>query len=380
MFASADIPNVQMVCQSGCIFQGGMCRVDPSGFSCRSQPVFSSSFGNCPAPCKRENNKCVRNDTYIKEIISPYNCYVFDNETCTVGGRRCPLDCIYDKNKCYPKNNKIVCAAEYQWTCPYNCKYNHNNHRCVPLNDNAICELINHTLTCPTGCSYIQELKKCISENINVVCGPEYKLICPTGCGLNPYGTKCIGSSSTICNITDIPLCAIGCGYDKAMNKCVPRNDDNVCEKVTKLLCPKYYFFDIDAPICNRFNQDILCKLSDIAIQYPSRLSYVYDKLKCVPFYPIDCTNPAIISCPSLCAIDYARNKCTPSTKNAICGDTYLSCPLNTYPDYNGCTFTGSPTCSPNQILFNITENNNPKRFQLMCGEKWVYDTKQNYS
>ncbi len=56
---------------------------------------------------------------------------------------------------------------------------------------------------------------------------------------------------------------------------------------------------------------------------------------------------------------------------NYLCGDAYLTCPLNSKPYYGGCTFTNNSKCSSDQILFNITEYDNPKKFHLMCGEKW---------
>ena len=380
VYANLNPPVVHVACGSGFIFYNGACNIQFSGVLGDDQPKFN--MYNCPAPCRRINSVCNTFDGIDKKFISCSG-YQKIPDKCTLNGQHCPIQCTFSNKTCVPTDHKYICQPMWKFRCPADCEYNEQLHRCIPLNDNAICELINQTLQCPSNCIYKSDFKKCMSTDINIVCGLEYKLTCPSECNLNPYGTKCIANSGTICNITDIPLCAEGCLYDidhkidVSMDpngkKCVPRDINTVCEKLVKFSCPQYYALNFTAPYCTRYNQDVLCRIDNVTAQYPSRLSNLYGNLTCTLRYQIDCTKPAIRSCPSACTVDLEKNNCKSLVPNQLCGSSYLVCPRNAVRTDQGCLLPSriNPICEMNQILFNVTEN--ASKYQLMCGDKWFY-------
>jgi hypothetical protein len=371
IIASPQNYNVQ--CEIGYSFSRGTCRITNDNPLYMPQPIFDG----CPKPCTYKNKICVENNRSLITLISPNNCQYWSNGICALNGTttRCPSDCILHDQNCNPVFNN-TCYPQYKWTCPYNCEYDIKQQKCLPVNDNTICELIPITLRCPKSCAYNYDLNKCMSNNINDICNYEYKLNCPHGCTLNPYGNKCIPiNSNTVCNITyfETPLCSWGCNWNKKMNQCIPTNIDYVCEDNIQFQCSNYYIVNVNAPQCTLLNRDNLCKINNYTVTYPKRLEKYYNNLKCILKYQINCSNPGIMSCPHSCTIDYAKNQCTPFSNNILCGSVLLTCPINSSIYGAGCVPTNNPTCPPEKLLFNITDGGSLYKYNLMCGNVWYY-------
>ncbi len=366
------IPLREVTCGSGLIFRNGACSNRPGANGPFTfEPTYSSG---CAKMCHQEK-ECVLNTRQVptKTVIYPYNSNPYSSNVCSVYGTKCPDDCTFKGNKCDPINNANTCYPVKRWICPQGCEYNNVTKMCKPLNPNNICNFINQTLSCPKGCWYREGINKCVSDNINIVCGPYYGLVCPSLCRLNVYGDKCLPyTANVICTPVVEPICCDTCFFDKTIGLCVSKDND-ICGTTTQITCEPNYILNSDAPYCNKFNRDNLCKITESIAQYPTNLKYA--ELTCRYKYDVSCHDMpgTIISCPASCKINTIKNKCD-SDGNTVCGSYFLSCPTN-YVTYQwGCYGRAPPICKSNQIALNLSDNTHQPPYQIMCGDKWYHE------
>lgn len=349
----------------------GDCNFHQSSRSCEPRANWPQQKCNpetlpniCPYGCKPSTNKSYVYETnkYIFPLYELINLHLpnyYENNDCTNSSKfhKCSCKCEYDTSikHCIPMSTEHFCGQITEWNCPVNCRYDGNIHGCVPVLNIYTCKLdkTSYPYRCPTGCTYDTYKNKCISTNGNTVCDLQKNILCNAKC------------NSGICCV-------------RKDNQCEPKNIDemNICEQIIRGTCPDRYFFDNDIPYCTQFNRYDICKISNITIEYPSRISDKIKDIHCTYFTDLDCksmTYGKINTCPLSCKLDIYKNKCT-YNNNIPCGAIDLKCPI-------GCVIdsTGSCNCLPernhircpeNYILLNISTISG---YAYDCGPKWYY-------
>jgi len=308
----------------------------------------------CPSPaCKISAHTCEKN-TYtlpFYDVINPALAY--PSLPCTNSSKsgKCPCKCEFDKNlnRCVPMTEQDFCGKKINHICPTGCKYNTTQNKCIQSLNIYLCEIDRNVYPprCPIGCSYDYNI--CMGPG----CDKKIQLVCDAEC---KHGA-CCGGKGYECEAS---------GFN--------RDEMNTCETSIRAKCPDGYKFDIDAPLCSRFNRNNLCKVDEKIIEYPSRLSQEIGIIQCKLIREINCTdiNYIIEKCPTGCKLDIYTNKCISDNKNILCGSNLLTCPTNKI--YNGhCYFdeSRSSICPENQILFNV---NGVTQNYSLCGYRWYYE------
>lgn len=346
----------KMRCSGTCDFHesGNSCDPRYSGIP-RSECITEIQYNECPYACMKDNVGICR---FIKhtlpsfEIINPFFDYS-NKSSCTDDYQKsiCSCKCEYDNNvgHCIPMIEDDFCGKKIEWTCPFGCQYNITENKCIPTINIYNCD-------CPTGCFFNKYINKCVTTN-GKICGNSFnkQIKCNSYCGKD---IKCCKELGNECQINNM-------------------NNLDICEPTIKAKCPTGYYFDIEFPKCTRYNRNSVCKIDNITIEYPLRISEKIGIIECKYFIELACEKMPgkVTKCPSGCNLNILKNKC--ESKDAFCGTVQLKNPIfmshqnNTFDNCH-CFKTNYCLCCDNDdiLLDYITSTSSVFR----CGPKWYYE------
>jgi len=368
-------------CVGDCQLINGICTPKTTSVICN--PVIQN--GVCPNGCKNSTNgiTCINNYYVypIKTLFNPINCNNTNTYGCYTDGTLCPMNCEYSKcnDYCTPIIPGAICKQKNIIKCPYNCTYDQIKRLCQPIAQNVICKAGQASTTCPYGCIFDTIQHKCITHSNNITCELKHDILCPYGCYSN--GTTCTTQTNILCDITNNPICPKKCKYDYTYHKCIPLSLNNSCNNLIRLTCPQNYFFEVTAPTCTIYNQNIMCMSNQSIFQIPYN-DYYNDyhnikNLQCRYAANINCTSfkATIKTCPIGCIFDQLLNKCTSNNESIICGSVDLQCPLNyTRTLFGSCIpriSNNTLQCQDGYKLMNIFTPG--KNYTTWCAPVWYF-------